>query len=135
VKVVLDTNVLISAFIFPGGTPEDVYRLGLEGRVDLVTSPVLLAEFGRILADKFGWEPDRTEAAVAHVARIAIVVQPKERVTVIASNPADDRVLETAAEAHAEVICSGDKHLLRLGTWRAIRILTPADLLREFETR
>ncbi len=55
-RIVLETDVLISAFVFPGGAPEDVYRLAIERSVDLVTSPPLLAEFGRILSDKFGWE-------------------------------------------------------------------------------
>jgi putative PIN family toxin of toxin-antitoxin system len=49
VRAVLDTNVLISAFVFPGGTPEAVYRLALEGQLEIGTSRSLLAEFGRVL--------------------------------------------------------------------------------------
>jgi putative PIN family toxin of toxin-antitoxin system len=133
VKVVLDTNVLISAFNFPGGAPEDVYRLAIDQRVQLVTSPSLLAELARILSDKFGWMAQRVEEAVSQVARIAEVVEPGERVAVITADPDDDRVLEAAHEAKAEIIVSGDKHLLRLGSWRTIRILSPADFLGEFE--
>ena len=70
-KAVLDTNVLISAYVFPGGKPETVYRLALEGRLEIGTSLTLLAEFGRVLGQKFGWVPDQVEAAVAQVARIA----------------------------------------------------------------
>ena len=134
-RTVLDTNVLISAFNFPGGSPEYVYRFVVEGRLELATSRALLAEFGRILTDKFGWDPDHPEEAVAQVARIASVVKPAEQVQVIAADPADDRVLEAAAEAGADVIVSGDKHLLRLGNWRSIRIISPAHLLAELETR
>jgi len=129
VKAVADTNVLVSAFNFPGGPPEDVYRLALDGRVHLITSAPLLAEFARILTDRFGWEPGRAEEAVAHVARIATVVEPAERVAVVAADPADDRVLEAAFEAAADVIVSGDKHLLRIGEWRGIRIVSPAEFL------
>jgi len=107
----------------------------VEGRLELATSRALLAEFGRILTDKFGWDPDHPEEAVAQVARIASVVKPAEQVQVIAADPADDRVLEAAAEAGADVIVSGDKHLLRLGNWRSIRIISPAELLAELETR
>lgn len=131
-NAVLDTNVLVSAFIFPGGAPEQVYRLGLEGRLGLVTSRTLLAEFGRVLTDKFGWESDRAEEAVAQVALIASIVEPSERVEVVAADPADDYVLEAALAAEAEVIVSGDSHLLRLESWRDIRIVSPADLLAEF---
>jgi putative PIN family toxin of toxin-antitoxin system len=133
VRVVLDTNVLISAFIFPGGAPEEVYRRCLEGRLALTTSRTLLAEFGRFLTDKFAWEPERTEEAIAQVARIAAAVEPAERVDVIAADPADDRVLEAAVSGEADVIVSGDSHLLRLRRWRDIRILGPADLLAELE--
>jgi putative PIN family toxin of toxin-antitoxin system len=52
-RVVLDTHILISAFIFPGGPPEAAYRAVLDGRVELVTSPPLLAELGRVQVDKF----------------------------------------------------------------------------------
>lgn len=130
-KVVLDTNVLISAFVFPGGAPEFVYRAAIEGRIDIVTSPALLAELGRVLSDKFGWEDAMVEAAVAQVARIGIVVRPGEDVHVIERDPADDRVLEAAREGSVEVIVSGDRHLLRLSRWEEIRIVRPADLLGE----
>jgi putative PIN family toxin of toxin-antitoxin system len=133
VRVVADTNVLLSAFCFPGGAPELVYRLGLEGRLELVTSTTLLAEFGRILTDKFGWEIDRAEEAVAQITRVALVVDPTERLDVITQDPADDRVLEAALASGADRIVSGDSHLLRLKTWRDVRVVAPAALLEEFE--
>ena len=127
-RVVLDTNILISAFVFPGGTPEAVYRLALERRIELMTSPALLAEFGQILSEKFGWEPARVEQAVAQVARIGTVVRPTRRVRVVKDDPADDRVLEAAEASGAEVIVSGDRHLLRLHEWRRIKIVRAADV-------
>lgn len=133
-KAVYDTNVLVSAFNFPGGVPEDAFRLCVDGRVELVTSNLLLAEFARILRDKFGWTSDRVARAVDQVARLGTVIEPKERVTAITADPDDDRVLEAALEAGAEVICSGDKHMLRLVEWRGIRILAPAAFLEEFES-
>lgn len=132
-RVVLDTNILISALIFPGGAPEALYRLVLEERIELVTSRPLLAELGRILTDKFGWDPGRAEEAVAQVARIGAVVEPTERIRLIEEDPADDRVLEAASEGRAEVIVSGDRHLLRLGSWRQIRIRKASAFLAEFQ--
>lgn len=126
-RFVLDTNVLISAFLFPGGPPEAVYRLALERRVEIGTSPTLLAEFGRVLADKFGWDPGRAAAAVSHVTRVATVVRPEAEVAEIVADPDDDRVLEAALAFGADAIVSGDRHLLGLLTWRGIRILAPAE--------
>lgn len=129
VKAVLDTNVLISAYVFPGGKPEAVYRLALEGRLEIGTSRPLLAEFGRVLEQKFGWDPDRVEAAVAQIARTAIVVEPDEVVQVVAADPDDDRVLEAARAHGAGVIVSGDRHLLDLATWAEIDIVSPAEFI------
>jgi uncharacterized protein len=128
-RVVLDTNVLISAFVFPGGSPEAVYRLALEGRLEIGTSRTLLAEFGRVLGQKFDWMPDRVEAAVAQIVRIAAVVEPSEALRVVRADPADDRVLEAAHAFGADVIVSGGRHLLDVGTWSGIEIISPAELI------
>jgi putative PIN family toxin of toxin-antitoxin system len=130
-RIVADTNVLISAFVFPGGPPESVVRAAIEGRLELVTSPALLAEFGRVLTERFGWEPAKVEQAVALVVRHAHVVRPRHRVTVVTDDPSDDRVLEAAAEGRAHIVVSGDRHLLRLRAWNEIRILTPRNLVVE----
>jgi putative PIN family toxin of toxin-antitoxin system len=128
-RAILDTNVLISAYVFPGGKPEAVYRLALEGRLEIGTSLPLLAEFGRVLGQKFGWIPDRVEAAVAQMTRIAAVIEPMETVQVVRADPADDRVLEAARAFGADVIVSGDRHLLDLGTWSEIDIISPAEFI------
>ena len=132
-RVVLDTNILISAFVFPGGSPESVFRLALEERMEIVTSPALLAEFARVLTDKFEWESAMVEQAVAQVARVAAVVRPSESVEMIAEDPDDDRVLEAAAEGSVEAIVSGDRHLLKLRTWRGVRIQRAGTFLASFE--
>lgn len=129
-RVVLDTNVLISAFVFPGGPPERVWRLALEGRMELCTSIPLLTEFGRILIAKFGWEPARAEDAVRLVASIGTIVEPSERISAIENDPDDNRVLE-AVSAEADAILSGDRHLLRLGAWGPTRIVAPAEFLTD----
>lgn len=128
-RVVLDTNVLISAYVFPGGTPEAVLRLVLAGRAEMVTSRSLLAEFGRILQRKFEWAPAMSEEAVRQVARLSSVVEPADALAVVDDDPDDDRVLEAAIAGGASCVVSGDRHLLRLQTFRGIRILTPAAFL------
>lgn len=133
-RAVLDTNFLISALVFPEGTPEAVYRLAIERRIELVTSPSLLAELGRVLAERLGWDPSMAELAVAQVARIGTVVRPVREIHVVKGDPADDRVLEAADEAGADVVVSGDRHLLRLQEWQGIRIVRAAELLDELGT-
>lgn len=132
-RVVLDTNLLISALVFPGGTPEALHRLALEGRLELVTSAPLLAELGRVLTEKFGWSPARAREAVAQAARVGTVVEPSKRVRVVKADPTDDRVLEAASEGEVDAIISGDSHLLRLGSWRGIPITNASAFVAEFE--
>ena len=131
-RIVADTNVLVSALIFPGGPPEAVYRLVLEDRIELVTSRPLLAELGRVLAEKFGWENERAEEAVAQLVRLAAIVDPRETIADIEADPADNRVLEAAAEGEADAIVSGDRHLLALKSWRGIAVESPATFLERF---
>ena len=130
-KVVADTNILVSALIFPGGPPEGFYRLALEGRITLVTSPPLLAELGRVLTEKFGWQGERTEEALEQLIRLAEIVHPDQVITDIEADPADNRVLEAAATGNVTAIVSGDQHLLALGVWRGVPIQTPAVFVAE----
>jgi uncharacterized protein len=102
---------------------------GHRGRITLVTSPPLLAELGRVLTEKFGWQDGYVRAALAQIVRIGEIVEPVERVSVIADDPDDDRVLEAAQSAGAAVIVSGDRHLLSLGRWGEVAILSPAEFL------
>lgn len=134
-RTVLDTNVLIAAFLFPGGTPEGVFRLALEGQIELITSTPLLTEFGRVLAEKFGHAPEAASERVMEIVAVGTVVRPRTKVHDVEDDPDDNRVLEAALASDAALIVSGDKHLLRLKTWRGIPILAPAAFLEEFESR
>jgi uncharacterized protein len=131
VRVVLDTNVLISTFVFPGGPPEAVYRRVLSGELTVIVSRPLLAELGRVLVDKFDWEPTYAQELVAQLVRIGELVEPRETVDEIDDDPDDNRVLEAAAEGAVDLIVSGDHHLLSLGSWRGISIVNPAGFADE----
>lgn len=132
-KVVLDTNILVSALIFPGGSPETVYRRALDGSLGLVTTAALMAELGRVLETKFGWRESRVEEAVGQLLRVGEIVKPTRRIKLITADAADNAVLEAASAGAAAVIVSGDHHLLDLGTYEGIRILDAAAFLSEFD--
>lgn len=128
-RAVLDTNVLVSAYAF-GGVPADLVRAAIGGRFEIVTSPAILAELARVLGDKLGFDQPHVGEVVKQVARIATIVRPERRLTVIADD-ADNRVLEAALLGGADAIVSGDRHLLALGEWGGTRVLTPAAALAE----
>jgi putative PIN family toxin of toxin-antitoxin system len=131
--VVLDTNVLVSAFISPGGTPDRILRAWPTGAFQLVTSAPLLAELSAVLArprirKRTGFSADKEAALVEAFAASCIVVVPGERVNV-APDAADNRLLEAATDADADYLVTGDNALRRLETFRNTQLVTPARFL------
>ena len=131
-RVVADTNVLVSALQF-GGKPKRLLDVAIDGQVDLVVSEAIIAETLRVLRDKF----ERASEWVAETDRqlrvITRLVQPTESIQAIEADPTDDRILECAVAAEAEVIVSGDTHLLSLGSFRGIPIQRVAEFLGSLE--
>ena len=127
-RVVFDTNIFISAFITPGGRAEAAWLGAIEGRFSLFTSVPILTETASKLRAKFTWDDEHITAAVRHAAAVATVVKPAMKVTVLADEP-DNRILECALEARADLIITGDRHLLELGRYEGIAIVTLAGFL------
>lgn len=126
-RVVLDTNVYVSAYGF-GGKPADVMRAAIGGEFGLVSSPAILVEVADKLEAVLSFDREHTEAVIRQITRVATIVRPSERLAVVADE-ADNRILEAAALSGAEFVVSGDHHLLDLGTWNGIRVLKVADFL------
>jgi putative PIN family toxin of toxin-antitoxin system len=125
-NVVLDTNVYISA-LTRGGLPLDIFLAVIRGEFKLFISSSILEEVEGVLVQKFRWAPDRVKHALATVRGDAQLVSPKERLAVIKADDDDNRILECAVAAEAQVIVTGDGDLLGLGTFRGISILTPRE--------
>ena len=126
-RVVLDTNVYISAYGF-GGKPAAVLRAAILGEFELVTSPEILAEVADKLAVVLDFDREHVEEVVRQIARIGVVVRPQARVSIL-QDDADNRILEAALESGAEAIVSGDRHLLELVVWKGIRVIRVSDFL------
>jgi uncharacterized protein len=125
-RAVFDTNVYVSAYAF-GGAPERLMRAVITGDLELVTSPAILAELARVLADKLGFDSGHVETVVRQIARVAVVVDPVVRLSVVADE-ADNRVLECALVGGAQVIVTGDRHLLDIGEHEGISVMTIAQM-------
>ena len=134
IRVVADTNIYLSALMF-GGLPGIFLDLALARVFDLVVSGALLDELDEKLLMKFGMAPEEADAIRVRLERSAQVVKPGATLSVIKDDPDDDRVLECAAEGRASIIVSGDRHLLSLGMYEAISILTVRHASSRFELR
>lgn len=135
-RVVLDTNVLVSALI-SRGSPARLLDAARSGHFELCTSERLLTELLDVLQrppialriERAGLAADEV---VSQLRRMALVLTPHVVPPVIASDPDDDHVLAAALEAGADLIASGDRRdLLPLGSYRGIPIVNPREALRQ----
>lgn len=128
-RAVLDTNVIISAVHF-GGLPEELMLLANTGAIELFLSPLILEETARVLEEKLKWEKSRINRLLATLKEIATVIEPETVLNAVRGSDADNRILACAVDAKADYLVTGDKrHLLPLGSYKGIRILTPKQCL------
>jgi putative PIN family toxin of toxin-antitoxin system len=129
-KVVLDTNILVSAWLWEGNESK-IVELIENGLVIGYTSPPLMQEFEKVMNyPKFRLSEEEIASAVGYYQIILRMIEPKTTVNIIRDDPADNRVLDCALSTKASAIITGDKHLLALGRFKNIRILTSAEFLK-----
>lgn len=131
-RVVLDTNIVVSRYLSPLGNPARLLTLWEEGVFDLAVSEPILAEYQRVLAyPRIRARHQMTDEEIAAVVdgfrTFALVVEPTVTLDVIQDDPSDNKFIECALAAGAEYVVSGDPHLLGVGQYEDIQILRPAD--------
>jgi putative PIN family toxin of toxin-antitoxin system len=127
-RVVFDTNILVSALVFPGGKGEAALRRIIEQADQLIVSRPIVDELLEVLARKFARDAEELAHVAVFVTELAMVVAPKRRLRVV-KDDADNRILECALTGRAAAIVTGDKALLALKLYESIRILTLRDYL------
>ncbi|MEX0715834.1 MAG: putative toxin-antitoxin system toxin component, PIN family [Planctomycetaceae bacterium] len=126
---VFDTNVLLSAVGWKG-SPYHCLELARNGVVEGVTCPELIDELTEKLESKLGFTSEKSFETVAELLGFLRVVPIESLLQVVAADPDDDKVLECALAAGATHVVTGDRrHLLPLGHFQGIPIVTPADFL------
>jgi putative PIN family toxin of toxin-antitoxin system len=131
---VFDTNVLISGVGWKG-KPGECIELARSSQVEGVTCPELLQELSERLEAKLSLEPTLVVKTVADLLLFLRVITIAGQLTGASGDPDDDIVLECAVAAGATHIVTGDKrHLLPLGSFQGIRIVTPAQFLAAVRT-
>lgn len=126
-KVVLDTNIIVSAIGY-GGKPGQIFLLALEEKIHAVTSEVLLVEVREILIKKLAMSSSDVELATAEIEDKFEIVSPKKSLHIVRDED-DNRVLEAAVEGNCDFIITGDQDLLELKKYKKIKILTPEEFL------
>lgn len=126
-KVVFDTNVLVSALALPGGSGDDALRRIVRGEDSLAISRPIVDELLAVLARKFSFDREALARVAVFLADLGEVVEARQSLSVLADEP-DNRILECADAAAADLIVTGDRAMLAQGEFRGIRIVS----LREY---
>jgi putative PIN family toxin of toxin-antitoxin system len=131
-RVVIDTNVVISALLF-GGEPGELIPLWKSGSIKALVSTEIVDEYLRVLTyPKFGLAAEEINFLLyQEILPYFEIVRPKPGRVIVGDDPSDDKFIRCAEAGRAKTIISGDQHLLRLQYFGNISILTPVRFLKE----
>jgi putative PIN family toxin of toxin-antitoxin system len=122
-RVVLDTNVLVSAIVY-GGNPRKVLQAAISGAVDISVSEAIIKELQDVLQrPKFGLSVQFVHNTIAELTSIAEWVVPTKHHQLVDDDPSDNLVLDCAAAAEADYLVTGDDHLLQLKKCGSVKIV------------
>jgi len=133
IHAVLDSNVIISGLLF-GGIPSRIINLAMTGKFICYTSSDILDEIRGVLSrPKFNLSTDEVTYLTTELENLFVITFPKVKIRAVKKDPDDDMILECAIESNADLIVSGDSHLLELGQWQGINIKNPVEAMTLFE--
>ena len=123
-RIVFDSNVYISALLFKG-IPGNILEMAQKDKITLIVSDEIIAETARILEEKFKWPQHNIDKFKRRLPDISDNIEPEIKLDIIKERESDNRILECAISGDANLIVSGDKHLLKLKNYKNIPIVRP----------
>jgi putative PIN family toxin of toxin-antitoxin system len=127
VRLVFDSNILISALVFPGKQADKAISRIIEGRDQLLISKPIIDEVLGVLARKFARDPEELARVAVLLTDLGEMVRPRRRIRML-KDDADNRILECAVTGDAELVVTGDRAMLELGEFEDVRVVS----LREY---
>lgn len=132
-RVVLDTNILISGLLYLG-KPKRLIDLALTGKIEVVSSYEMIDEFKRVIArEKFKLSPIEQEEFINFVIRLSKITSVRSKFKVV-GDPDDDKVINTAYDGKVQYIVSGDRLVREVREFNGIRIVKASEMLVLLET-
>ncbi len=127
-RVVLDTNIFISAVL--GGRLGIIIDEWKAGKFKLIVTDAVAREYLEVInRPKFKIPQDEIIATSDYLLQLAEFVTPEEEILVIVADPTDNKFLEAALAGKVDYIVSGDNHLLEIGSFREIPIITAREFI------
>lgn len=138
IKAVLDTNGFVSAAIKPGGLQHQIYQAWRDDQFELATSEEIIAEIERVLEYPrirrlLGLTSEEIREMIRTPRQDAEITPGRIEVDIVKDDPDDNKFLACAEEAGASFVVTGDDHLLKLGSYKGIRIVTGREFFRKLQ--
>jgi len=140
IKVCLDTNVFVSGMISPSGAPYDVLEAWRNREFVLLTSDDIITEVSKVLnypkiKSAFSLTDEEIEQYISLISQYSQRTPGELKIDIITEDPSDNMFLVCAVEGKADFIISGDNHLLEVGTYQGIQILTPREFIKQLQLK
>jgi putative PIN family toxin of toxin-antitoxin system len=138
-RVVLDANIYISSLISGQGNPATIISRWLAGEFDVLLSQPIIDEISRVtgyerLQRKYQKIRERRLEFIELISEQSIWSEPTETLAIVTADESDNRYLECAIAGGATYVVTGDEHLLSVGNYQGISIITPAAFVTLLET-
>jgi putative PIN family toxin of toxin-antitoxin system len=131
---VLDTNVVLSAFLY-GGKPKQVLQELLSGNIQLAISESLIKEIRGVLQrSMFGLSSQIVQTILSDYTGVASWIEPVEHFDLVQDDPNDNQFIDCAVAAKADYLITGDKHPLKLATFRMVKIVSVDNFLESLSS-
>lgn len=140
INVVLDTNVFISAALIPEGAPAKIIDAWENGRFWLIVSVNIIEELRKVFYyDRIRKRCPKSDAEIDQfidkVLKSGIETPGSLALKVVKKDPTDDKFIIAAIEGHASYIVSGDPHLLELGSYENVKVVSPKEFVEILEKK
>jgi putative PIN family toxin of toxin-antitoxin system len=133
-RVVLDTNVVISSFLKPTGNPSRILRLILQGDLEIAINEQILAEYTEVASRPvFQLDRDKTEIVLGYLRSRAIQAPSLPGVPTL-PDPSDEAFLEAALSTNADFLITGNKKHYPAGACKDVAVVTPAEFLKSLDS-
>lgn len=136
IKIVLDTNILLSGMIFPGSLPAKVLDLARNRTIEAYTSPFIVSELKKVLMLKFNYSSEEVELFVGEIITFCKVVITQRKYHLIKGYEKDNNILDCAFFAKADYLVTGDKkHILPLKETDDTKIVSAREFMEIIEQK
>jgi len=132
-KVVFDTNVLISSTLWQGSVSQKLLFKLIKENIKIYSSKEILLEYQKILKRDFNYSDKEISEIMDKILIFVTLVEPKEKVRIVKDDPEDDKIIETAIASFSDYILTYDKHLLKLKKFKNVKIIKPEKLISFFK--